>query len=397
MAGTDVTTGASGQRGAADPLASARALAPELRARAAEGDTAHRMPTDLLARVEAADLFRLLLPRSLGGQEIDLPRFVDVIEELSYADGSAGWTVLIGNSTAFVAWLDPAAAKSLLPDGPFAATSMFAPRGRALPLTGEPNRFRVDGRWGFNSGCPHARLFQTGVMVHDGDQVRTRTDGAGPDWRFAYFPAAAPEVRIEENWDTLGLRGTASHDLEIDGLEVPEECTAAPFFEPARHDGPLWRLSFLALVDAMMVGFPLGVGRRALDEFAMLAPTRRRPNATVSIAEDSHVQVDAARAEAGLLAARALVDDTLGRLWDTVSRGDEPEAGKDGRFRLSTLHAMRAAVEAVDSVYRLTGAGGVYDRAPVQRCFRDLHTGAQHIAFSDAGYHEFARARFGLG
>lgn len=76
----------------ATAVEAARALAPEIRARAREGEQLRTMPPDLANRVEAAALFALWLPRSLGGLELDPASIVRIIEEISYADGSAGWT-----------------------------------------------------------------------------------------------------------------------------------------------------------------------------------------------------------------------------------------------------------------------------------------------------------------
>ena len=85
------------------------------------------MPPDLAARVEEAGLFALWLPRGLGGLELDPLTIVDVIEELSRADGSAGWTTLIGNSSAFLAWLDPDVARELIGGRPYGASTCVVP------------------------------------------------------------------------------------------------------------------------------------------------------------------------------------------------------------------------------------------------------------------------------
>ena len=89
------------------------ALLPEFRARAAESEQLRTMPADLVRQAKAGGLFRLNLPRSLGGLELDPAATAEIFEEISRADGSAGWTIVIGNSTAFFAWLDPAVAKEL--------------------------------------------------------------------------------------------------------------------------------------------------------------------------------------------------------------------------------------------------------------------------------------------
>ena len=164
-------------------IAAATALAAELSARAGEGERLRTMPADIVARLRDTGMFGLATPRSLGGAELPAAEIVDVVEEVSRADGSAGWTVLIGNSTAFLAWLDPAVAESLLigQSAPVGA-AVFAPTGRLVPAGND--RFRLAGQWSFSSGCAHADLFMGGALVMDADGPR-RVPGRGPDWRFA--------------------------------------------------------------------------------------------------------------------------------------------------------------------------------------------------------------------
>ena len=162
-------------------------LVPDLSARASEAELLRTMPDDLVARVRAGGLFRMALPASLGGLELDPAGDLQVIETLSEADGSAGWTVLIGNSTAFFAWLDPSVAKEMIGDDlGFCSTSMFAPLGRAHDSGG--GALSVSGRWPFNSGCPHADWLQVGVLVmgqaEDPRLRPTRWNRAGLEVRF---------------------------------------------------------------------------------------------------------------------------------------------------------------------------------------------------------------------
>lgn len=373
-------------------MAAARAIAPQLSSRAREGDELRTLPPDLVADLRDAGLFELATPRSLGGAELPPAAIVDVTEELCRADGSAGWSVLIGNSTAFLAWLEPSVAAELLAriQRPVGA-AVFAPTGRLT--AGAGNTFRLDGRWGFCSGSAHADLFMNGAIVHDGDQPRI-LPGRGPDWRLTAVPATA--ATVIDNWDAIGLRGTGSHDVVAGGLTVSAEHTFSPFFEPARHDGPLWRLPFFTLVGATLVGFPLGVARRALDELARFAPTKIRPPSSAPIAEDGDVQIAITRAEGGLQSARAFVMDALGELWETACLGDVPSDQQRARFLLATQQAMRAAVEAVDTAFGFGGVGALHADNPLQRCFRDIHAAAQHIYFSQAAAKRYAKARLGI-
>jgi indole-3-acetate monooxygenase len=359
-------------------LARADALAPEFRARAAEGETNRTMPADLAAKVKKAGLFRLSLPASLGGWEADPITIFEAIEKLSYADGSAGWTTLIGCSPMLMAWLDPSVAAGLLGGNPdICTTGVFSPLGRAVPNGN--GSFTVDGRWPCNSGCPHSEWFVVGLFVMDGDHPRVVPSGR-PDWRFAWVPCVDGE--IIDNWHAAGLKGTGSHDVAVHGITVPEELTCSPTFDPPRHGGPLYRLSFWNLISAHIAGFSAGVGRRALGEFVAAAEAKRRGVSRISVADDPVVQHRFAIVDGDLQAARAFFIEAIGEAWEKVTRGDPCSLPQRARV-MSAAHVLqRAAVAAVDAVLPLAGASAVYDDNPIQRCSRDLHAASQHIFFS---------------
>jgi indole-3-acetate monooxygenase len=361
----------------AEVLARAAALAPEFRARAAESEANRTMPADLAAKVKEAGLFRLSLPSALGGWEADPITIFEAIEQLSYADGSGGWTVLIGCSPVFMAWLDPAVAAKLLHGNPnVCTTGVFAPLGRAVP--DGSGSFTVEGRWPCSSGCPHSEWFVTGVLVMDGDHPAVVPPGR-PDWRFAWFPSGDGEIL--DTWYSAGLRGTGSHDVVAHGITIPEELTCAPMFDPPRHDGPLYRLSFFNLISVHMSGFSAGVGRRVLDEFTEAAEQKHRGPSLTSVADDPVVQERLAVADGDLQAARAFFIDAIGDAWETVTRGYRCSLEQRARVMSANQALQRSAVAAVDTLLPLAGASAVYADNPIQRCSRDLHAAAQHIFY----------------
>jgi len=371
----------------------ARALAPEITQCADDAETVGTLPRHLIQALRAAGIFRALQPRSLGGFEVPPIEFIQMIEELARADGSTGWIAAIGaGAPAFTAWLEPAVATELFgSDADFLAATVFAPTGRAV--SDGRGRFTVDGRWPFASGCRHAEWMLAGIFVFDGDTPRMIPE-QGPDWRLAFFPRA--DAEIVDNWDVLGLRATGSNDIVARGLCVAEERTISPFFQAARHDGPLWRLPFFTLVGVALVGVPLGIARRALDEFTDLATTKTRAGTFQPLAEDPAAQVEFARAEASLRSARAFVLDEASALWDTAWAGDQPSLEQRAGFQLAAQQAMRAARQAVDTTFELTGARAVHASHPLQRCFRDLHTASQHVYFSPSALKRYAGTRFGI-
>jgi alkylation response protein AidB-like acyl-CoA dehydrogenase len=252
----------------------------------------------------------------------------------------------------------------------------------------------VNGRWTFVSGCPHAEWLFTGVMVSDGDHPRQLPCGR-PDWRFAVYPAI--EATIHDTWRVAGLRGTGSHDVSAQQVRVPAERTMMPFFEPARFDGPLYRLPFPTLLMSLFAGVPLGIARRALDEFAALAVRKSRGmSGGPTMVEDAAVQVELARAEGAVRAARAFVMESVGSAWDTVMAGDELGLASRATVTLATVNAARSARAAVDAVFGMAGAGALFDENPLQRCARDLMAATQHLALSLGQWKAVGRVLCGL-
>ena len=301
---------------------------------------------------------------------------------------------MIGNSTAFFAWLDPPVAKELIGEHPdFVSTSMWAPLGWAIPSS-DGNEFAVSGRWPFNSGCPHADWLQVGAFVSaDGAAPRVRASGA-PDWRFVFVPASS--AVIENSWDAMGLRGTGSHHVSLADVHVPSTQLAAPFFEPARHDGPLWRIPLITQAGMYLAAVPLGIARRALDEFAAIATTKTRGPSASSIGHDAAAQYQLAHAEGEVAAARSFLFDSIAEIWAAACRGGQPNLQQRARLLLAVSTATRAAIAAVDRVFRLAGAEAVYEHHPLERCFRDIHTAGQHILFSASRDESYAKFRLGI-
>jgi alkylation response protein AidB-like acyl-CoA dehydrogenase len=369
------------------------ALLPELSARAAESETARRLPADLTARMKAAGAFDLLRPQRLGGLGLDAVTFLERVETVTRADSSAGFVMSIANAgTAAFAWLDPDVAAGLVAGaGGFSATSTVAPFAPAVP-DGNGGLI-VSGRWPFNTGCHQADWFEFGIVVLDGDRPRQLTDGR-PDLRIA-FVRADPSW-IVETWDAAGLAGTGSDDVEVRGLRIPEEHTMPLISDGAQGDGPLARIPFTTgLVALAALAFPLGVARRALDEFVAYASTRTRGigAAAVVLAQDGHLQIVFGQAEGDVQAARAFAFAAANDVWVTASAGDVVSAEQLATLALAANQAMRACVAAVNAVHGLSGASVSRGNHPLGRCFRDINVARQHFFYNPGAFQRYAQAK----
>jgi indole-3-acetate monooxygenase len=244
-------------------LANARDLAPEITARADEVEASRGLPPDLFAALLEAGCLRVLLPASYGGVGADLASGLRVFESLARADGSVGWLAMIGSGT----WLDlvrlpRATLDDLYRDGPDPLIAgVFNMSGTVTPTAGG---YRVSGRWAFASGCSHSRWFY-------GNCVEA-TDGAEP--RFVTVLLPREEVRVEDTWHVLGLRGTGSHHVSVDDVEVPRERTSSVFGGAPSIEAPIVQIPVPSLFATGVASVAVGIARGALDDIGALAPDR---------------------------------------------------------------------------------------------------------------------------
>jgi indole-3-acetate monooxygenase len=370
---------------AANPyLEVARALADEISAHAQACEAQRKMPDDLVERVRDAGLFHLTVPAALGGAECEPTQIIEVVEEVSRADASVGWNVFVGSGSGFVAWLEPGVAKELVAERPdYLMSGSFAPTATAAR---DGHDIVIDGRWPFSSGCQHADWFMNGVMVAN--------DDAPPTWRFAFM--RADDIEILDTWHVSGLRGTGSHDVTATGVRVPYERTIMPFSEPARFDGALYRLPFAMLLCSIISGFPLGVARRALDEFEALAQKKSHlPPPNPVMADDEYVQMTVAKTEATLRSARAYLFEVIADAYATTVHGDDISMAQRADVVMATMHAASTARAAVDTVFAMAGGSAIYEQSIMQRCARDIQAGTQHIMLSFGQWRAAGRALCG--
>jgi alkylation response protein AidB-like acyl-CoA dehydrogenase len=372
-------------------LEAAREIAGKADVQAEITERERALPADLVRDMRACRLFAMALPAALGGLEADPATIVSVVAEIARADASAGWNILIGNSAAFLAWLSPDAAEDIVrltPD-PVVAGSM-APLGTAEQRA--DGAYRLTGQWPFASGCGHADWLMGGFVVTENGRPR-HTPSGRPELRVAFFPVSAATVL--ETWHVAGLRGTGSHDIRVDCVDVPAARTAVPFLFPAQQPGPLFRLSPFNILMVLLAGFPLGVARRALDELTALAAVKRRAGAAPRLLDSAVVQTEIVAAEAALHAAREGVLAVFRDTWAALAAGTELTLTQRAWVAAATVHAFDVGRHITTTMFHFAGASALYHDHPLQRCFRDAHAACQHIAFGDESRLRIARALMG--
>jgi len=376
-----------------DWRARARQVAPVAREEALASERAGTLTERVVRAMGEVGLFGLAVPAALGGAEQGLETQLDIWEELSRADGSAGWCLMAGaTASAFAAaYCDPAAAREMFPGGPWVThAGQFAPRGQGNAADGA---YVVSGDYSFGSGCAHAAWIAAGfVPLRDGQPFVL--DSGLLDMRVASL--ARDDVLFRGNWHVAGLQGTGSFDYSVRERRVPEGFTFSLFVDEARTGGDLYRLGIFPITAGGHAGWALGVGRRALDEVTALVKGKQRMGAATTVAETSRFQYELARSEARLRSARAFVYDAFGDIERSVRVGDAPSLEQRALVRTATTWATEAAAAVADFAYKFAGTDSLRMPSDLQRAWRDIHAGTQHIFVDDKTYLDSAQVFLGL-
>lgn len=360
-----------------DPDAAASAIARMAAAASREAESARSLPPALVAAIADAGLFRLCVPRSVGGLESDAVTVLRVIETVSAGDGSAGWCVMIGATSGLVAGFMPKQdAREIFGSPSAIAGGVFAPRGRADAIDGG---YRVSGRWPFASGSGHCTWLMGGCVVSSGgDPVLLRT--GGPDPRMMLFPVS--EARIHDTWHVAGLRGTGSNDMEVQDIFVPSGRSVSLVTDVPLETGPLYVFPTFGLLAVGIAAVALGIARGAIDDLIELAGSKRPAGSRKVLTERAAIQADVARAEAAVRSARSWLYDAVGAAWEQAASAGSIEVAARAALRLAATHATSSAARAVDLMYEAGGGSSIYEDSPLQRRFRDVHVATQHMMVS---------------
>jgi alkylation response protein AidB-like acyl-CoA dehydrogenase len=360
-------------------LDAVRALGPEIAARAGEIEAAKLIPADLIERLADTGAFRMFVPRQYGGEEMSLLDGMAVIEEVSKADASAGWTVMIGADFAPVFGRFPQHILDgeIYPDGPDTmARGAFAPKGVAVRADGG---YVVNGQWPLASGSyEHQWMMGSCIVLQNSAPVMT--DAGVPEMVLAMVPAH--EAAFIQTWDAVGLRGTNSNDFVLKDVFVPDH-HIGQFFGPATVDTTLFRLPVRLALGPTHVAVVMGIAEGAISDLRELAKTKRPAfNPTMRLAEDPVFQYRLGQLDIRLASVRALAEKEVSLMWDAASAGEGVPPLQATRQRAMVARAHTECVEIVNEAFGLAGSNAMYNTSTLQRRLRDVRTAAQHAAAS---------------
>ena len=369
----------------------ADALLATIATRASDTEQQRRLPADLAAELAQAGLFRMLVPTSLGGAELDVATLFNRLEQLGRADAATGWCVMIGGTTALIsAWLPMEHAREIWFDPNVITGGVFAPMGRAAVEGGD---YLVSGRWAWGSGSANCSWLLGGAVIMDGGEMLRLPSGA-PDHRMMVMRRA--EVELIDTWDALGMRGTGSGDLAAKDVRVPQSRSVSFITDTPREAGPLYRFAPFGLLALGIAAVASGNALGALDDLKALAVAKKGQGSSRSLAERGVVQADFAVAQADLDAARALVHAEIATAWDRVVAGDALELSVRARLRLAATRLTQVSARVAAKMHELAGGTSVYASHPLNRRFRDAHVATQHVMVAPPTLELAGRVMLGL-
>ena len=351
----------------------AKSLQPLIAACADETEANGKPPDRLIETFTDAGLYRMFIPAAAGGQEVPPLVAFHAVEALSEADPSSGWVVMLATELSLATGLLPTddLREMLRSDEPGGPRCRIA--GSARPTNWGK---RVEGGWIINGIATYASGIDHATLV-----VATFRDLDQP--ADAYMSFLDPDQgTILRTWDTMGLRGTGSHDYESADVFAPDKRTVK-VGSRAHAPGPNWRIPDSGIASWLQNGGQaLGAAQGAINEVVRHAKLVASKSDSRSLAEREHFRVALGRAQARLGSARSYVREMGGRAWQSVLDG-EPDRDATALWRLANVNAVHAATEAVEMLFPAAGTNAIHRRWTLERRFRDLQVARRHNAGLD--------------
>ena len=358
----------------------AAAMVPRLAERAAEAERIRRIPQATIDELHETGLMRLMQPARFGGSELGLDALMNVVTEIAKGCTSTAW---VYSNLASHSWnigqFDMRAQEDVWGTDPdaLAATGLAFPCGRATPVEGG---YKLSGKWPFASGIDASTWMLVGAM--------TELPGRAPERRFFLVPQS--QFRSLDNWDTYGLTGTGSHDVEVKEAFVPDyRSVSAEVFAAGQnlpgatlYKNPLYAMPTFAAFAYVLSIVPIATSKAVVEQFTAAMRARASTYTGSRVAELSSVQARIAEAAACVEFAETVVRRDWQELEAEANQRRYPSMETKLRWKRNVAFAAQLAVRAVDVLMPAAGAGGLTKSAALQRQFRDLHAASSHIGLT---------------
>jgi indole-3-acetate monooxygenase len=377
----------------ADPVARAYSVVETLRAAGSRIEAERALPPDVVAALHMAKLFRLMLPRSLGGDEAHLKTLARTIEVVAGADASTAWCLGQAAGCAMsAAYLKPDAARRLFGGADAVLAWGAGIQGRAIAVDGG---YRVTGKWTFASGCANATLLGGHSYVFNADGTPRKTPEGRHLDRTALFVKS--KAKVDDMWHTLGLRGTASYTYEVADLFVPDDETVDRDKDHERTaNGDLFIFPTTYAYATAFSALMLGIAQGMVSDLTALASTKTPRGQSSSLLENPVFQSQLAVLEARLRSLRAYLHTTIDEVWDKAVAARELPLIEKANLKLASTYVITEGVDIATQAYHAAGQTAIFPIHPFERRLRDAHSASQQIQGRPANFVTIGRVMLGL-
>jgi len=368
--------------------ATVRGMRPIIEEYRAEGDRLRRLPDAIARAFFDADVFRLLLPPELGGQDIDPITFYDLVEEISSYDGSVGWNYSLGiTSSITVGDLPIEHYRRIYATPDCCVAGSASPPGRAVA---DKDGYRLTGRWAWASGIHQSKWITLNAFLYDGDKPRTDPRGM-PQALWFVVPKDAGTVL--DTWHTGGMRGTGSTEFELTNAFVAAEMGTHPFPENPNAPYPILRMppTFLGFNHVCAL---TGIAKSAINALKALGGKVSMMGGSLRDNPQTHYAV--AKAEAMIESCDLSIKEAFRPLWAKVVAGERPSAEMRARVHRAVALGTESAQQAVQLCYTAAGGTAIFESAPFEKALRDVNAAASHITLRRIFMEESGRVAFGI-
>jgi resorcinol 4-hydroxylase (FADH2) len=378
----------------------ARAMVPEIRARARQTEVERNVSQEIVDKIRDAELLRTCRPKEFGGFEYDGETALKIAMTIAAACPSTGWAVngAVSNGRSLSHF--PIETQREVWGGnedPFTC-ACFAPTGTAVPTDGG---YILNGRWSFASGCDRSSWAKLGAFI--------TPEGGKPPHEGAFFLVPIEEVEIIDTWFVCGLAGTGSKDIAAHDVFVPDRRVL--LFSDARagttpgakyYKNPLYKMPLLVHGASMLASTAVGAARGALDSYDEMINSGRKTRGALAggqlpMAEFATVQLRYAEAASCVEAAELILLTDMRNMTQKLYDGDDITVSDRIRCRRNQAYVTKLAVQAVEALNASTGGYGLHLDNPVQRAWRDANAVARHVSLNwDAVGTMYGQHSFGL-
>lgn len=352
-------------------LARIEALQPLFRDNAARARAERKVPVENIDALKEAGFFLALQPASWGGAELDPQYFFRMQMAIAEACMSTAWASGIVAVHAFqIALMDQRAQQDVWgEDIHTRISSSYAPLGKVEEVEGG---FHFSGRWGWSSGCDHCTWVLLGGIL--------------PDGTYRTFLLPRSDYRIEDTWNSMGLQGTGSNDIVVEGAFVPDYRThkqsdgfqgTNPGVTP--DSATLYHLPWAQLFIRVVSTPAIGAARDALALYSSLVKGKASGDIT-KLAQDTGTQMRIARARNTIEEMSSVMLANFDAMMATLRAGGE--IGLDQRilYRYQASLVIEKSIDVVDSLFSSAGGSSVFLGSEIQQRFLDIHTARAHVA-----------------